>query len=252
MSQLCFDLERAHNSTHIQAPGKYQIFMRRALAHCTIVLIIAGCSGYSMISQAPVPVEREPHHRTVFQNDYVQVFRVQLEPGKTSLMHTHSHDDASVRLTTATVAADSPGEAIGPPEPVYPGFLSARDNEATPHTHRVHNIGTTLFDVVLVQILTRPEGPLSAAVASVGAENSKMRVYRYDIAPGTVIAQHTHTRPFVFVAVTDIDLDTMSPNGSITKRLLKAGDFQWIDSNVTHSLANRGAAPAIIVEFELK
>jgi hypothetical protein len=82
-----------------------------------------------------VPVEEEPHHKTVLKNDYVQAFRVNLEPGETSLMHTHAHDDAAVRLSTATVAEDSPGQPLGPPEPVYPGFVSARDNEAKPHTH---------------------------------------------------------------------------------------------------------------------
>jgi hypothetical protein len=200
----------------------------------------------------PVPVEREPHHKTVFKNQYVQVFRVQLDPGKTSLMHTHFHDDASVRLSTATVAADSPGQPIGVPEPVYPGLLSARDNEAKPHTHRVHNIGTTLFDVILVQILKRPVGASSRAVSPSGAENSKMRVYRYDIGPGITTAQHAHARPFVLVAVTDIDQGTISPVRSIPGRLLKSGDIQWIDSKVTHSFANRGTAKAIVVEFELK
>jgi hypothetical protein len=206
----------------------------------------------STTQEKPVPVEKEPHHKTVFKNRYVQVFRVQLEPGRTSLMHTHFHDDASVRLSTATVAADSPGGPVGAPEPVYPGLLSARDNEKKPLTHRVHNIGTTLFDVILVQVLERPTGPSSPAVSLAGAENSKMRVYRHDIGPGITAAQHIHARPFVFVAVTDVDLDTISPNGAISKRLVKAGDIQWIGSRVTHSFANRGRAKAIIVEFELK
>jgi quercetin dioxygenase-like cupin family protein len=202
--------------------------------------------------ERPVPVENEPHHRTVFKNKYVQVFRVRLKPGDTSLMHTHFKDDASVRLSTATVAADSPGKPIGAPEPVYPGLLSARDNEAKPLTHRVHNIGTTLFDVILVQILKRPAGPASPAMSLTGAENSKMRAYRYDIGPGITTAQHVHARPFVFVAVTDVDLETISPNGSTSKRIVKAGDIQWIASRVTHSLANRGTGKAIIVEFEVK
>lgn len=200
----------------------------------------------------PVPVDKEPHHKTIFKNAYAQVFRVNLAPGKTSLMHTHFHDDASVRLTTATVAADSPGQPIGAPEPVYPGLLSARDNEAKPVTHRVHNIGTTLFDVVLVQVFKRPAGPPSPALSPPGAENSKMRVYRYDIAPGMTTAQHTHARPFVLVAVTDIGPGTISPVGSVARRLAKAGDIQWIDSSVTHSFTNRGREKAIIVEFELK
>jgi quercetin dioxygenase-like cupin family protein len=200
----------------------------------------------------PVPVEKEPHHKTIFKNAYVQVFRVNLAPGKTSLMHTHSHDDASVRLKTATVAADSPGQPIGAPEPVYPGLLSARDNEAKPVTHRVHNIGTTLFDVILVEVFKRPAGPGSPELSPPGAENSKMRVYRYDIEPGMTAAQHTHARPFVLVAVTDLGPGTISPAGTNARRLVKAGDIEWIDSKVTHSFTNRGTEKAIIVEFELK
>lgn len=102
------------------------------------ISLLVPLAEMSTAQAKPVPVEKEPHHKAVFKNQYVQIFRVQLDPGKTGLMHTHFHDDASVRLTTATVAADSPGESIGAPEPVYPGLLSARDNEAKPLTHRVH------------------------------------------------------------------------------------------------------------------
>lgn len=199
-----------------------------------------------------VPVEEEPHHKTVFKNDYVQAFRVTLEPGQTGLMHTHSHDDAAVRLSTATVAADSPGQPVGPPEPVYPGLVLARDNEAKPHTHRVHNIGTTVFDVIDVQILKRPDGPAVPAISLPAAENAKMRVYRYELGPGAATTQHTHTRPYLLVAATDVDLRTTSPDGASMEHPVKAGDMQWVESAVTHTLTNRGAKKAILVEFELK
>src|ERR1700693_5963785 len=118
-----------------------------------IITLIAVLTAMSSTQDSVVPVEEEPHHKTVLKNDYMQVFRVTLEPGKTSLMHTHAHDDAAVRLSKATVAADSPGGPTGASEFVYPGLVSARENEKKPHTHRVHNIGTTLFDVIDVQIL---------------------------------------------------------------------------------------------------
>lgn len=41
-------------------------------------LLAAMSSG----QDAAVPVEEEPDHRTVFKNDYVQAFRVTLEPGR--------------------------------------------------------------------------------------------------------------------------------------------------------------------------
>jgi len=201
---------------------------------------------------AAVPVEEEPHHKTVFKNAYMQAFRVTLEPGTTTLMHTHAHDDAAVRLSKATVAADSPGQALGPPEVVSPGLVSARDNEVKPHTHRVHNIGTTLFDVVDVQVLGRPPGPATPPISAPAAENPKMRVYRYDIAPGESTPQHAHTRPYLLVAATDVNLRMASPDGQSMEHPVKAGDMHWVEVAVTHSLRNLGSDKAILVEFELK
>jgi quercetin dioxygenase-like cupin family protein len=199
-----------------------------------------------------VPVEEEPNHRSVFKNDYIQAFRVTLEPGKTSLMHTHARDDAAVRLSTATVAADSPGKPLGPAEPVQPGLVSARDNEAKPLTHRVHNIGATVFDVIDVQILRRPPGPAVPAISPPAAENAKMRVYRYDLGPGATTASHTHARPYLLVAATAVDLGMTSPDGASVEHAVKAGDMHWVDTAVTHAFMNRGKEKGILVEFELK
>jgi quercetin dioxygenase-like cupin family protein len=199
-----------------------------------------------------VPVEDEPHHKTVLKNPYVQAFRVILAPGEASLMHRHAHDDGAVRLSTATVAARLPGQSLGPPESVVPGFVSARDNEARPHVHEVHNIGSTVFEVIDVQALERPPGPSAAALAAPAAENAKMRVYRYELEPGAATASHGHTRPYLLVAATDVQLRMVSPDGKSMEHPVKAGEMHWVDAAVTHSLVNRGAEKAILVEFELK
>lgn len=201
---------------------------------------------------AAVPVEQEPYHRSVFKNDYVQAFRVTLQPGETTLMHTHVHDDAAVRLSEATVASDRPGEPLGPPEEVRPGFVSARDNEAKPTTHRVHNIGKTPFDVVDVQVLQRPPGPESDAISEPVAENPKMRAYRYEIAPGASTPQHAHKRPYLLVAATGVDLRMTSPDGRTTDHPVQPGDMHWVEAAVTHAFANLGTSKAILVEIELK
>jgi quercetin dioxygenase-like cupin family protein len=217
-----------------------------------IITLIAVMTAMSSAQDVVVPVEQEPNHKTVLKNDYVQVFRVKLEPGKTSLMHRHAHDDAAVRLSNATVAADSPGEPMGAPEVVYPGLVSARENEKKPHTHRVHNIGTTLFDVMDVQILKRPDGPAAPPIAAPAAENPQMRVYRYELEPGARSAQHTHARPYLLVAATGMNLRMTSPDGASMAHPVKAGDFHWVESAVTHTLINEGSEKGVLVEFELK
>jgi len=51
----------------------------------------------------PVPVEQEPHHRWIFENQYVRVLDVVLAPSESTLFHTHSHDSIAVRLTDSQV-----------------------------------------------------------------------------------------------------------------------------------------------------
>lgn len=225
---------------------------RLRTAHRQLALLCVLVAARAPAQEVSIPIEKEPHHKTVFKNAYVQAFRVSLDPGKTGLMHTHSHDDAAVRLADAIVAADSPGEPLGPPEPVQPGMLSARDNEAKPHVHRVHNIGTTPFEAVDVQALDRPPGPTTEPISAPAVQNARMRVYRYDVAPGASTSRHAHHRPYLLVAATDVNLRMSFADGRSLKRRMKAGDMQWVDTATTHALTNSGTNSAILVEFELK
>ena len=221
---------------------------RRLFALFSLCLIVATTA----LPQDAVPVEEDPFHRTVFKNDYVQAFRVTLEPGRATGMHTHARDDVAVRLSSATTAAENLGQPVGPPQHGDAGLVGARNNGAKPLTHRVHNVGNTVYDVVDVQILSRPAGPPAPAISPPAAENASMRVYRYELGPGVASAQHTHARPYVILAATNADLRMTSPDGPSMDHAVKAGDIHWVDSAVTHTLANRGSDKAILVEIELK
>ena len=221
--------------------------MRLRFAGLLALIAAAGLSD-----EAAVPVEKEPHHRSVFQNDYLQAFRVTVEPRQSTLMHAHVHDDGAVRLSVATVTSETAGKPPGAPETVQPGYVTARDTGEHPLTHKVSNVGTTVFEVVDVQVLGRPPGLLAEPIAKPAAENPSMRIYRYDLAPGASTSTHTHRRPYLLVAATDVNLLMSSPDGRSMQHPVKAGDMHWVDTEVTHSLGNRGDAAAVLVEFELK
>lgn len=219
----------------------------------TILLAtIIAAAGLWPLQDKPVPVEEAPDHKTIFKNEYVQAFRVTLQPGETTVMHTHSRNDVAVRLSSATVAQQPFGESLRPAETVEPGVVSARDNETTNLTHRVLNVAKTVFDVIDVQILSRPPGDPAEALMPPAAENPKMRGYRYELAPGASTAPHTHARPYVIVAATDMDLRMTGPDGASMDHSVKAGDLHWVDSRVTHVLTNRGTRKGVLVEIELK
>jgi quercetin dioxygenase-like cupin family protein len=204
------------------------------------------------LNEAAVPADQEPHHKSIFKNAYVQVFRAPLNAGESSQMHIHTHDDIAVRLTHSTVSGEMLGQPAGAPSATVPGMLSARDIEGKTYTHRVHNVGTTIFDVLDIELLLRPPGLATPALLKPAVENASMRAYRYDLAPGANSSEHTHTRPYLLVAATDIDLHMSSPDGRTVAHPVKAGEVHWVEQGITHMLGNRGRQDAILVEIELK
>ena len=63
---------------------------------------------------------------------------------------------------------------------------------------------------------------------------------------------HTHVRPYLIVSATGFTLKMTAPDGQSVQHDVKPGDFHWITTNVTHSLANAGNTPGQIIEIELK
>jgi len=215
------------------------------------VLCVVVFSSMLIAQQAPVPVEEEPHHHVVLKNDYVLVMHVTLAPGESTLFHTHSHDRAAIQLTEATISQQRPGEPEVAPEARKPGDVSASAADG-PYTHRVHNVGSGVFEVLDVELLQRPKDPASKAVAPVETENPSARVYKWTLAPGSTSAMHTHDRPYLIIAATPLVLKMTDPEGKSFTHEVKAGDVHWIDAKVTHTLANEGTVEGQIVEIELK
>ncbi|MDL2717628.1 MAG: hypothetical protein PT977_07730 [Acidobacteriota bacterium] len=56
------------------------------------IALFAAVAAVSSTQNGAVPVEQEPNHRTVLKNDYVQVFRVQLEPVDSAVTHTLANE----------------------------------------------------------------------------------------------------------------------------------------------------------------
>ena len=201
--------------------------------------------------QEPVPVEQEPHHHVVLKNDSVLVLHVTLPAGESSLYHTHTRDRVSVALTSTMLAQQKLGEPEGKPGLTHPGNISAIPNDG-PYTHRLRNLGPATFEVIDVEFFQRPEHPSETAAAAVAAENPSARVYNWTLAPGATSTLHTHERPYLILAVTPMQLKITGADGSSMTHEVKAGDFHWIDTKVTHSLTNAGTTEGQIVEIELK
>lgn len=91
--------------------------MRAYLKAALIVPLVASAT----IAQTPVPVEQEPHHHVVWKNGSVEVIRVVVPAGESTLFHTHSRDRVAVDLTSTMLSFQKLNETEGQPEPSIPG-----------------------------------------------------------------------------------------------------------------------------------
>lgn len=101
----------------------------------------------------PVPVEQEPHHHVVLQNQYVRVLDVFFPVGEPALFHTHSNDNVGVALSGDKTHAQVWGsKSWGEPTPVIAGEVGFRKAAGQPYTHRVGSAGEKPFHVIDVEI----------------------------------------------------------------------------------------------------
>lgn len=200
----------------------------------------------------PVSVVDEPYHHVKLKNDDVVVIRATLPPGQRTAYHIHSCDRTGVEISNNTTTGQRFGEAEDSPKAAVPGDVFSDSCTDKPLIHRVHNVGSTTMDVIDIELLHRPEHPSTSIAGPVAVENPSVRVYKWVIAPGTASTMHTHTRPYLIVAATPMQLKMAGPDGQSRAEQVKAGDFHWVTVPVSHSLGNEGSADGLVVEFELK
>jgi quercetin dioxygenase-like cupin family protein len=129
-----------------------EIEWKRAKAPGVEVKPVAVESQAKGTAEDPVAVEQEPHHKVIFENQYVRVLDVVVNPGETTLFHRHSLDNLAVILTDAENKNQSPGQDWNP-APAKAGSVGFRPGTTTPYVHRITNAGTTVFHVLDVEIL---------------------------------------------------------------------------------------------------
>jgi len=167
-----------------------------------LVMLVVSAAA---LVQPIVPVEQEPHHRTVLQNAWLRVLDVRFDVGVTSGFHRHSLNNVAVRLVGGTTRADTiDGE--GQPRVVATGSV-VYYSASPPYVHRVANVGTGAVRIVDVELSGARAAATSGAADEtakhvVEIENEHVRVSRVRLGPGESLAAHTHPRGWLEVVVT--------------------------------------------------
>lgn len=90
------------------------------------------------------------------------------------------------------------------------------------------------------------------AIATVMIDDDRVRVTRFDFAPGAETGWHRHAMDYVITAVTDCHMRMEQPDGTSKEVTVPAGTAYRRDEGVEHNVINAGTAPMSFVEVELK
>ena len=83
-------------------------------------------------------------------------------------------------------------------------------------------------------------------------DDDRVRVTRFDFAPGAETGWHVHGMDYVITALTDCAMHLELPGGDTRDVLVRAGDSYRREAGVEHNVINGGDAPMSFTEVELK
>ena len=95
--------------------------------------------------------------------------------------------------------------------------------------------------------MTRP-----ACTATQMIDDDRVRVTRFDFAPGAETGWHRHAMDYVITAVTDCPMLLEEPGGGVRRVMVPAGTAYRRLEGVEHNVVNDGPLPMSFVEVELK
>jgi quercetin dioxygenase-like cupin family protein len=235
----------------------------RKLSIVTLFAILA-LTAWTQQAQAPVEITAEPSHHLVFENMFVRVFAVTVDPVKTKLMHHHGHDYLGITLGDSQITNTKQG--------AQPAQASLKDGDTrfTPAglVHAITNTASTPFHnrtIELLQPTTNQKActesceipvPCDSADKSKCASVTKLitadqwSVTMITLPAGAKYPQHTHLANFLTIPLTDADVTMKNQDQPETKVHSKTGELTW-NNPVVHTVTNSGTTTAktIVLEF---
>ena len=91
-----------------------------------------------------------------------------------------------------------------------------------------------------------------SSVATILVDDTRVRVTRFDFAPGAETGWHRHGHDDVITAITACPMRLEEPGGEVRQVLVPAGTAYRRSEGVEHNVVNDGASPMSFVEVELK
>lgn len=140
------------------------------------------------IATAQIPVEQEPHHKILFENEYIRILDLNIAPDDTTLIHTHNAASVVVFLSNSTFGIQDVGE---PPveTPVRPGDIIYRAYDEKPVVHTVWNPRKSMFHCLVVELLNHHSAKDNNTIISLPGikfqwQQKLVTAYKFEVEKG--------------------------------------------------------------------
>jgi hypothetical protein len=202
----------------------------------SVVLLLLGFAAAQKSTEAEVPVENEPHHHLVFENEYVRVFKVEVAPHEATLVHRHKRDYVVVTIGDTEVTNAVVGKE--------PKKWSFKDGDVTfleasgekSFAHKAVNEGDKPFVNYTIEI----KDP-----------HQHYEVIKLAVPPP--FALHDFPGPLLLIALDPLNCELKTLRPEPRKRLtVERGGIKWLDRDLDlHYIEcnNRQKTRFIKIEF---
>lgn len=119
--------------------------MRRWL---TVTFILTASA---FVAQAQIPVEKDPFHKIVFENESVRILNLVVAASDTTTDHTHRAGSVVIFLTKSSLAIQNHGKSPVVTN-VSPGDVVYRPYDETPVTHKVWSADGSVMRCLVIEI----------------------------------------------------------------------------------------------------
>lgn len=216
-------------------------------------------------------MDQEPHHHLALHNGYVKLFKVEVSPGDSIILHRHDQDTIAIAIGEQLVTVGIPGKpdihqknADAQVRLQRGGYMhSTRVDGNTPyHTvavelmHPQTNFRNVCAEVLPGQPLNCPDMPAKASSAFASQpllESNETRVRLVRVLPhqsanlGEVSPARDAPQLIVMLDAASIS----SKSGHAPVKSLQPGDFEWIEGgrNPARVLQNSADKEARFIEI---
>lgn len=225
-----------------------------------ILFSLLFCAAVLLAKNADVvPIDHEPSHHFVLENDSLRMFDVTVAPHASTLMHRHDRDYIFITLGDSEISNERMNEK--------PTHVDLKDGDARfvpgGFAHVAKNLADTPFHNLTIE-LKDPGAPVcgigttpacekdsnaDAAQELLSTERVIARVTTLD--SGHETPAHTHKFPHLAVALDDITFENHPADKPVNTFSMKKGEFKWVgETGITHSLKNTGKQPGRLFMLE--